>query len=499
MSKGVGALVVLLGSCFLFCALRPIELDAPLPREQEVWRHIPGEISLYVREDLHDEALLFVVDNQNKEAPLILSLDGPKNREEISAFLRQCKGAIDHRGGHSRMAMVAVGRSLFEQVQQWIAENVAKSSEKTLNLSNFLFGAPNFQVITDSHVVDPRLEVTYEFSLPTMRTSRDLRKMWNIALIQQMAGHRLKMEGVECEEEKKFSSFLLPHKTVAYRFTPPRESDGFSHFLRGLQEIRHIGFTVQELGDAKKFFFEKIRQLQQEQFRATAPRVAAFHAEGFLRNLGLLSYGYFLESAPILIESITPVDIAIALQECFLSNQRHITLTTPPFLGAKLETLVRNEIDQSEHLTGDRGADFSATGMEAPNSYFYQLPLHESEKEIIYKIVDTMARDNVIKLGLKRKSMEKKGRRIRQVHPLRFLGYVFSDPHLHQCMREISRSSFKWNGFIDGYKERIREENAQGNLLRYVHEFAELVHRDENEITRIIHNHDWEGLVRYLL
>lgn len=136
---------------------------------------------------------------------------------------------------------------------------------------------------------------------------------------------------------------------------------------------------------------------------------------------------------------------------------------------------------------------------ETSQQLFYQLEINDHDKDLIYKIIDTMARDNVIKLGLKRRSMERKGRKVRHVHPLRFLGHIFGDHYLHQCMREVYRSSFKWNGFIDGLKDRIKEESAKGNLLPYVPAFAKQTNRDADKIAHYIERRDWEGLVRYLL
>lgn len=490
-------------SSLAFYSMKPIDLDLPLPKEQEgKWKHVPGEISLFLGEDGQDAALRFVAEGQELGQPIAFSLDEPANEEEVRAFLLECSNYFEQRG-HRRIAVVALGKSLVQQVQGWIAENIAKSSHSTPNLGSVLFGAPAFQVQTDAGAKQASLKVSYVFALPPMHTSRDLRKLWNLALVQYMASQRIKTQGGFCEESKDFSTFLLPQKTMAYHIESSDVQGSFSTFLLAVEEIKQVGFTIGELTAAKQYFLEKIEQLQTDKHPTAQREIASFHAEGFLRNLGLLSYAYFLDSASTLVDSITPVDIAVALQECFVDEKRHILLTANAVESANLELLVRHELSEKQKLTILSVNFPNETELEQPGltplDFFYQLPLHDNERELIHKIISTMAKDNVIKLGLKRKSMERKGKKIRQVHPLRFLGQVFSDRYLHQCMREIRTSHFKWNGFIDGMRDRIEEESARGNLLPYVPGFSQLLQVDEKKVAHYIERHDWEGLVKHLL
>lgn len=121
------------------------------------------------------------------------------------------------------------------------------------------------------------------------------------------------------------------------------------------------------------------------------------------------------------------------------------------------------------------------------------------EKHLIAKLLTTMADNNVIKLLFEKKKLEKIGERIHHVHPMRFLGTVFTDGRLSSSMKEISRSGFKWDGFMEGFAERMRGEAKRGNLLPYVPGFAEAVHRNPEEIAAYIERLDFEGLVKYLI
>ncbi len=482
-----------------FFSMKPIELDAPLPKEEGKWHHVPGEISLFLDEGSRGETLRFVVEGEGQNPSVILSLDSPNNQDEIKAFLKQCKSYLDPKG-RSKSAVVAMGRSVADQVQQWISENIAQSDEHAPDLNGVLFGMPALQVLQQPEGKEPLVQVTYGFSMPKMQTSRDLRKFWSLALVQQMTKERLKAQKISCEEVEPSSQFLLPEKRIAYRLSMKETDKDLKRFLKGMQEIRQVGFTGEELTEAKRVFSDNLHRLQQSHPTKGLSTVASFHAEGFLRNLGLLSYAYFLDSASTLINSITPVDVAIALNECYDDEKRQVILLANASKGEAMELLVRNDLDESDQLHIDHTSDPVATEAAPPASDpFFQLTLNKVDEEIIYKIIDTMARDNVIKLGLKRKTMERKGKKIRHVHPLRFLGCIFSDPHLHSCMREVHRSMFKWNGFIDGLKDRLREEGARGNLYQYVPGFAQLLNRDPKKITHYLEKRDWDGLVRYLL
>ncbi|MGL5263663.1 MAG: hypothetical protein ACRDAI_03675 [Candidatus Rhabdochlamydia sp.] len=136
----------------------------------------------------------------------------------------------------------------------------------------------------------------------------------------------------------------------------------------------------------------------------------------------------------------------------------------------------------------------------AAQGSFYQLPLLEEDKKNIQIIIKTMAEKGLVKLLLDRRYLEKKGDLVNYVHPLRFIGYIFSDEKLKDCMRQIRTSKFKWNEFIKGFSRRMDEEHSMDNLKHYIPEFVEQVRPQHPEhIERFIKKKSWEGLVADLL
>ena len=127
------------------------------------------------------------------------------------------------------------------------------------------------------------------------------------------------------------------------------------------------------------------------------------------------------------------------------------------------------------------------------------LTISIDEKVKIGKILMTMAENNVVKLLFERKRLESWGHDIQHVHPIRFLGTVFINPRLVYCMRRIRSSGFKWNGFIDGFTERFREEVRNNNINAFLPGFAQSVGVDETQVQTYVNRKDFEGLVLYLM
>ncbi|MBS0604852.1 MAG: insulinase family protein [Verrucomicrobia bacterium] len=147
-------------------------------------------------------------------------------------------------------------------------------------------------------------------------------------------------------------------------------------------------------------------------------------------------------------------------------------------------------------LIGDNKA---ADGQGNPVEPFYQLPLTEKEKRFIKIIISTMADKNIIQLALEKRTLEKKGKKVNHVHPLRFVGYILSNSSLKSDLKAIKKSSFKWDAFIDGFSKRMREELSNGNVYKHVPGFAQQVGGDPEDIKHYIGKKDFEGLVKSLL
>lgn len=130
---------------------------------------------------------------------------------------------------------------------------------------------------------------------------------------------------------------------------------------------------------------------------------------------------------------------------------------------------------------------------------YYQLQLVDWEMKTIHKLISAIAEKNVFELALEKKTVERKGKKIHHVHPLRFIGYIFSDPYLKKCMGDIKRNYFKWYSFVDGFSDKMKEEHQQHNLNRYVAGFAQHLDINSDKVKQYIDDKDYEGLLKFLL
>lgn len=131
-----------------------------------------------------------------------------------------------------------------------------------------------------------------------------------------------------------------------------------------------------------------------------------------------------------------------------------------------------------------------------PTDPFYQLPLTEREKRIIHVVITTIAEKNILQLAFIKRSMERKGKRIEHIHPMRFMGYILSSSELRSCLRIIKKSTFKWDAFVAGFSKRMKEEYANNNVYIHIPGFSQQIGGNPEVVTRYIQRKDWEGLVK---
>lgn len=131
--------------------------------------------------------------------------------------------------------------------------------------------------------------------------------------------------------------------------------------------------------------------------------------------------------------------------------------------------------------------------------HFYTLRLTSDDCHNISKLIKNMADLNLWELLKKSKDMKKLGRKIEPVHPLRFLGYIFSNHELKKRMPKIKDSHFKWVKFTEGLCDRLSKEARQDNLNRFIPGFAQTVGYSEAAIEDFVRRHDWHGMLDFLM
>lgn len=129
----------------------------------------------------------------------------------------------------------------------------------------------------------------------------------------------------------------------------------------------------------------------------------------------------------------------------------------------------------------------------------FVLSLNESERYAISEIVSVMGEKNIVRLLLDSSRLTNLGNGIQQVPPLQFLGFIVTNPYLKECLKKISKSTFKWSPFVDGFSANMEKEFSEGRLLEELPEFAKFVGGPLNQMEGYVYQHAWDEFIKCLL
>lgn len=129
----------------------------------------------------------------------------------------------------------------------------------------------------------------------------------------------------------------------------------------------------------------------------------------------------------------------------------------------------------------------------------YSAPLTDAQKKDITYITNTLANGQLLKIKSEESSLKSAGDRILNVHPLQMLAYVFTTEELKVSMRNMQGKSFVWKEFIKGVSDSLTQENAKGNLLPFIPDFANRLNIDPNVLQSSIQSGKWEKFVDALI
>ncbi|KPK32558.1 MAG: hypothetical protein AMS24_03875 [Chlamydiae bacterium SM23_39] len=132
---------------------------------------------------------------------------------------------------------------------------------------------------------------------------------------------------------------------------------------------------------------------------------------------------------------------------------------------------------------------------------YAELPGNNKEdREKIEKLIILIGSHGKISLLMHhQKEARKLGKELEHVHPLQFLGCIFSNKKLKPYMEDIDNDFFKWSNFIKGLSTNLEHEYIKNNLIKYLDDFAKEINIPREYIESYIKNRDWKGLVKFLI
>ena len=129
----------------------------------------------------------------------------------------------------------------------------------------------------------------------------------------------------------------------------------------------------------------------------------------------------------------------------------------------------------------------------------YATELTTTEKDDITYILRTLANSSLPKIKSAESTLKKAGDRIDHIHPLHFLGHIFTSEELKVCARNIRERSWVWSGFVNGSIVTLTEENKKNNVASFLQNFADRVKIDVNLLIPLQQAGKWERFVTTLI
>ncbi len=534
------------------CALSLTANAAMIPEEDSVHIiYLPNGIKTYIQEHQSPPrcaSFRVVLRNSSLERAqysMDATVDSPEKIRDFFAYCRQKaspsgRALKDRRFSYSdvpsfdsnpqEIAIVAVGDFSAEEMRQLIEQHfgdVVLSPQSRL---------PLIQTSCDPGISKVGLSVSYPHSRQSILTMEDLKRVWEALLLQELFQQRMERSSKSLQEDwvHPYPQFFYP--VNGYAMSSIEASENLLSFLFWqIEAMLNEGFFEDEFSLVKH---KLVNQLQYLAFNASAPDVAflaSYYVDQFLLCDRCLQYQSFLHASANIIQEIDSQDLTSHLASFFLEDNRQIKMVYPAL--AKAEMLTPEQVEKlidrvialgsfyrNSQTSGDAVWEIESAnrlfqaledtpiqlmslheGVSEPQAVlpsfepFYQLPLSEKEMRFIKIIITTMAEKNVLQLAFEKHSLEKKGKKIHHVHPLRFMGYILSHPQLKHCLKSIKKSSFKWDAFIDGFAKRMKEELSRGNVYQHVPGFAQLVGSTPEHVNHYIEKKDFVGLVKSLM
>ena len=482
----------------LCCSVYAVEVT---PEEDLTITTLPNGVQLWLR--LHEAprgeiACRIVARNPSVDVPQIFSLDCPADifEDELPYFVEYCRESIRHQTACD-IGIIVVGDFDLQGLQTFLttAMEIFAQRQMTGVLS---------PVTIIRHEALEGIYCALHYATPRflLRNDQDIKKLWVFDLLQKMCYDRFHKALSYVNAEWMFSpepKYFLPYLQTSAKGRQKSGKDPSEMLvtsLTAMQELKKDGFTKAELSNAKAKLQTLLLSFYQP--HPDENMLADYYTSHFSFGTAVPSYETFMTSSMSLIEDISMQDMAEALETYFLDNSRTVEYKLAKEFPQPNETIeAKAKKDLSNYQSDGFVFDLDDEALET--DLYTTLLISEAEVQMVYELIDIMATNNLAKLLVRKSEMEKRGKRINHIHPMRFLGTIFSNLHLKKCMADVMDSFFKWDGFMSGLAPRLEEEHQKDNLLPYIAGFCQAVKANPDQVRFYIQKKKWEELVTYLV
>ncbi|HEX2580258.1 MAG TPA: hypothetical protein VHK67_07650 [Rhabdochlamydiaceae bacterium] len=420
--------------------------------------------------------------------------------EELPYFVDECKQKIKNEA-QCKIAVIAVGDFEKTYLLDYLTSAFEGFSQRIIKPSARI-------MINPSSENEVYLSLSYPTAFQEIKTDQDLKKLWELYLLQAIVEERFRKT---MKEGKRISTsqskYMLPYacSEAKVKVMPGEEPKKMlASFLSAMNEIKSSGFSEQELSDAKA----KLRKnlLNFDQKSPTNGILADYLASHCFFETGHPDYSIFMTMSFKMISEIERGDVARLIGVYFKDATRRVEMGVPASVTISESTI-------EEILKGNKTDEIVLTlkenngGKNMARELYNQLPLTDDESKIIYQIIDALGNWDILKLFKKEDELTALGNKVQHVHPFKFLETVVNTPHLKESLRSTKGVLFnkKWRSFFDGtsqskgFTDRCEREYVRDNLAPYIFGFCQTIKANPEQVRSYIERKDWEGLVDLLI
>jgi hypothetical protein len=130
----------------------------------------------------------------------------------------------------------------------------------------------------------------------------------------------------------------------------------------------------------------------------------------------------------------------------------------------------------------------------------YTASVSKKEKQDISHIITSLANKALTTLWSEKSDLKKVGDRIDHLHPLRFLGIIFTNEELKAGIHGIRDRGWVWDEFSTGLYDNLAKESNANNLTdAQISDFAKRINIEVGMIQPSLQNRQWKQFINTLI
>ena len=432
-----------------------------------------------------------------------------KNGEESKIFSLDC---FSDEEAEIENFLEATGRELFLfpgevgviGVGQFLKEALLSHVEKSFVATATLYQEERTHPISITPLEGHSsgvLRISYPPLEKRIHTTEGLKQHWAGYFLQALMQERFKNSmretgGVFTNQMQK--PFIVTDQTiqVAVHFSEENLLNVLGGLFSVVRDLRSEGFLEEELNELKtkvqRNLFSLNRKVPDNEV------LANYYTDQLLSGVELPSFQIFMKMSLNVIAELSLRDIELFAEKSLKVERCQIDIRAP-LTTRVVENDVYHVFELFKKELKNEGIGLGILKADGDLQTYFLLSASNEEIFLIGNVIDTVA--NTSKLGLlaEKSEMDKKKAKINHVHPLRFLGIIFSNPHLKLCMGKIQNDFFKWRIFVGELSARLEEEVAEDNISPYIAGFCQVAQAHPDQVRALIQRKNWEGLLKYLI